>query len=458
MKVIICGAGQVGYNIARYLASEGNDLTVVDQRPELIRKLASSLDVKALIGHAAHPDVLEEAGAADADMLIAVTAVDEVNMVACHVAHTLFHVPKKIARIRSQVYLESMWCTLFSRSAMPIDVIISPEVEVARAMIRRLKVPGALDIIPMVNNRVQLVGVRCHADTPVINTPLKQLSALFPDLQLAVVGIMRDGKPIMPSSETQMVAGDDVYFVVATDQLARGMVAFGQPMGEARRVMILGGGNVGAFVARQIELEHPEVSVHMIEADQARAEAAARALKKTVVLHGSALDPEILEEAGASTAEMVLAVTNDDEINILASLLAKKQGCRRALALLNSNAYSPLTGSLGIDVVVDPRAITVSHILQHVRRGRIHAVHALHEGFGELIEADAMETSGLVGRPLREAKIPAGVFLGAIVHGDKVSIPRGHTVVQTGDRVVLFAAPEAVKKVEKMFAVRLEYF
>ncbi len=458
MKVIICGAGQVGYNLARYLANEGNDITVIDQRPELIRKLSGSLDVKAVVGFASHPPVLEEAGAAEAELIIAVTAADEVNMIACHVAHSLFRVPKKIARIRSQVYLDPQWGALFARDALPIDVIISPEVEVARAMIRRLKVPGALEIIPLCDNRVQLVGVRCRPDSPVANTPLRQLTALFPDLQMAVVGILRNGQAIVPTAETQMLAGDEVYVVVATDQLTRGMQAFGQPIGQTQRVLILGGGNIGVFIARQIEIDYPDVSVHLIENDPLKAEVAARTLKRSVVLHGSALDPDILREAEAETTETVLAVTNDEEINILASVLAKKQGCKRAVILLNSTTYTPLTGSLGIDVVVNPRTITVSQVLQHVRQGRIHAVHALQDDFGELIEADALETSGLVGRPLRDVNIPPGVLLGAIVRGDTVFMPRGHTVIQKGDRVVLFAAAEAVKRVEKMFAVRLEYF
>lgn len=458
MKVIICGAGQVGYNIARYLSNEGNDITVIDQRPDLIRNLASTLDVKAVVGYASHPNVLEAAGASDADMIIAVTAADEVNMVACHVAHTLFQVPKKIARIRSQVYQDAQWKHFFSPEEMPIDVIISPEIEVARAMTRRLKVPGAIDIIPLCDGRVQLVGVRCRADTPVINTPLRQLTALFPDLQMAVVGILRDGKPIVPEADTQMLAGDEVYVVVASDQLTPSMRAFGQPVGQMRRVLILGGGNVGVFIARQIEKDYPDITVHLIENDKDKAEAAARSLKRTVVLHGSALDPDILAEAGADTAETVLAVTNDEEINVLASVLAKKQGCKRAVILLSSNTYNPLTGTLGIDVVVNPRTITVSHVLQHVRQGRIHAVHAMQEGFGELIEADALETCGLVGRPLRDVHVPPGVLLGAIVRGDRVQIPRGNTIIQTGDRVVLFAAADAVKKVEKMFAVRLEHF
>lgn len=458
MKVIVCGAGQVGFNIAHYLASENNDVTVIDQRPELIRKITDTLDVQAILGYASHPSVLEQAGAADADMIIAVTHADEVNMVACQVAHSLFDVPTKIARVRSQSYLEPMWATLFSREHMPIDVIISPEIEVARAITRRLQVPGALDVIPLANDKVRLIGVRCDLQTPLINTPLRQLTVLFPDLNIVVIGIVRNGRPIVPNAEDQMLEGDEVYFVVDTQHVGRALAAFGREDQEARRIVIFGGGNIGLFLAQQIEAEHPAASVKIIESNKERAEYVAKTLHRTVVLNGDVLDPDILAEASVSAAETVVAVTNDDETNILSSLLAKRFGTRRAMTLINKTTYNGLVGPLGIDVVISPRAITVSNILQHVRRGRIHGVHSLHEGFGELIEADALETSSLVGKPLREVKLPNGVLLGAVVRDGTVISPRGNTVVQAGDRVVLFATAEAVKKVEKMFSVRLEYF
>jgi trk system potassium uptake protein TrkA len=458
MKVIVCGAGQVGFNIAHYLAGESNDVTVIDQRPDLIRKITDTLDVQAILGHASHPSVLEQAGAGDADMIIAVTHADEVNMVACQVAHSLFNVPTKIARIRSQTYLQPMWAALFNREHLPIDVIISPEIEVARAITRRLGVPGAIDVIPMAGDKVRLIGVRCDQQTPLINTPLRQLTVLFPDLNIVIIGIVRDGRPIVPTAEDQMLDGDEVYFVVDTQHVPRALDAFGREGQEARKIVIFGGGNVGLFLAQQIEEEHPAASVKVIEADKERAEYVAKSLHRAVVLHGDVLDPEILTEAGVAHAEAVVSVTNDDETNILASLLAKRYGARRSMSLINKTTYSALMGPLGIDVVVSPRAITVSNILQHVRRGRIHAVHSLHEGFGELIEADALETSSLVGKPLREVKLPNGVLLGAVVRNGAVISPRGTTVIQAGDRVVLFAASEAVKKVEKMFSVRLEYF
>jgi len=458
MKVIVCGAGQVGFSIARYLASEGNDVTVIDQRPELIRKISDSLDVQAVVGHASHPGVLDGAGAADAEMLIAVTHADEVNMIACQVAHSLFHVPTKIARVRAQDYLEDQWATLFSRENMPIDVTISPEIEVAKAVIRRLRVPGATELIPLANNKVRLLGVRCTEQTPVVFTPIRQLSALFPELSIVIVGIVRQDRPMVPSPDDQMLPGDDVYFVCATEHQARSLAAFGHEEPEARRILVLGGGNIGLFLAQRLERDFPHVSVKVVEQDRARAEFVAKTLTRSVVINGDVLDQEILEEAGVEHTETVVAVTNDDENNILASLLAKRHGCQRAITLINKSTYNPLVATLGVDVVVNPRSMTVSTILQHVRRGRIHSVHSLHEGFGELIEADALETSGLVGRPLREVRLPSGVILGAVVRGENVISPRGGTVLKAGDRVVLFAAAGAIKKVEKMFSVRLEFF
>ena len=458
MKVLVCGAGQVGYDIARYLALEDNDVTVIDQSPELIRRVSDALDVQAVVGHASHPDVLKQVGAEDADMIIAVTYADEVNMMVCQVAHSLFGVPTKIARVRHQSYRQPMWANLFSRDNMPIDVIISPEIEVARAVTRRLQVPGSFEMIPLVDDKVKLVGVRCEDTCPLVNTPLRQLTHLFPDLNIVIVGWLRDDLPIVPSADDQMLPGDEVYFVVDSEQLTRAMAAFGHEEPEARRVLIFGGGNIGLFLAEEIENEHAWVSAKVIELEVERAEVVAGRLRRTVVLCGDVLDPEILEEAGVGAAETVVAVTNDDETNILSSLLAKRYGCQRAITLINKGTYEPLVTTLGIDVVVSPRNITVSTILQHVRRGRIHSVHTLREGFGELIEAEAMETSSLVGAPIKEAHLPPGVLLGAIVRDGQVISPRGNTIVQAKDRVVLFAAKEAVRKVEKLFSVRLEYF
>lgn len=458
MKVIVCGAGQVGYHIARTLATEDNDVTVIDREAELIDKITGTLDVKGVVGHASHPDVLERAGAAGAELMIAVTHFDEVNMIACEVAHALFDVPTKIARVRNQSYLQPAWANLFSRDHLPIDVIISPEVEVAKAIGRRLQVPGAFDMIPLADDKVRLIGVRCGSECPIINTPLRQLSGLFPDLSLTTVGIVRESHAFVPTDEDAMLLGDEIYFVADTAHVARAMALFGYEETELHRIVILGGGNIGLTLAQEIEARHHAISAKIVEVSKERAEAVAEALSKTIVLNGDALDPDMLEEANVRSAETVVAVTNDDEVNILGSLLAKNGGARRAVTLINKSSYVPLVGSLGVDVVVSPQAITVSTILQRVRRGRIRSVHSLREGFGEIIEGDALETSSLVGKPLRDANLPNGVIVGAVVRDGKVSVPRGDSVIRAGDRVIIMASARAVKTVEKMFAVRLEYF
>ncbi len=458
MKILICGAGQVGYNIARHLAMEGNDVVVVDQSPDLVRRINDSLDAQGIVGHASRPDVLERAGAGDADMLIAVTQTDEVNMVACQVAHSVFEVPMKIARIRDQSYLDPAWANLFSREHLPIDVIISPELEVAKAIGRRLRVPGCFEMISLAEDKVRLLGVRCGANCPLINTRMRELSQLFPSLNIIIVGMLRNDEPIRLTGDDHILVGDDVYFVVETSQLSRAMAAFGHEEPETRRLLICGAGSIALQLAKLVEQDFPDVMVKIIEASAERAAAVASMLSGTVVLHGDVLDPVILEEAGVVTTDTVVAVTDDDETNVLGSLLAKRHGASRAITLLNKETYEPLVKTLGIDVIVSPRNITASTILQHVRRGRIYSVHTLREGFGELIEAEALETSSLVGAPLRDIKLPPGVMVGAIVrNGDFIS-PRGATVIQNKDRVVLFAVSEAVRKVERLFSVRLEYF
>lgn len=458
MNILICGAGQVGFTIARHLAMESNSVTVIDKSPELIRRVNDTLDAQGVVGHGSRPDVLQRAGAEDADMIIAVTQTDEVNMVACQVAHSLFEVPTKIARVRHQSYLDARWASLFSRDHLPIDVIISPEVEVSRAITRRLRVPGAFEMIPLVDDKVRLLGIRCEAGCAAVNTPVRRLAQLFPDLNMVVVGLIHGEQAVRLKGDDVIAAGDDIYVVVETDQVPRALSAFGHEEPEVRRVLVCGGGNIALLLAQTIERDHNWINVKIIESSVERAAVVASLLSRTVVLHGDVLDPEILEEASVEATDTVVSLTDDDETNILASMLAKRHGAKRAITLLNKSIYEPLIATLGIDVVVSPRNITVSSILQHVRRGRIYSVHTLREGFGELIEAEAMDTSGLSGISLKEAHLPDGVMVGAIVRNGQVLTPTGNTVILAGDRVVLFAAPETVRRVEKLFSVRLEYF
>lgn len=458
MKVIICGAGQVGSAIAAYLAEEGNDVTLIDQNSELIAEVNENLGVTGIIGHASHPDVLSSAGAADAEMLIAATQFDEVNMVACHIAHSLFKIPVKIARVRDQSYLNPSWIHLFSRGEIPIDVVISPEIEVARAIANSLRVPGAYNIIPLAEGKVQLVSVICKKDCPVINTPLKHLTPLFPDMEIETVAIIRGDKKIIPNGDDEMQAGDEVYFVVSTAHLSRAMAVFGCDESQTRRVLIIGAGKIGMRLAEEIRRTSPDVSVRMIEADLARAQDASERLAGVTVVHGDALSSEILEESNVGASEAIVSVMNHDESNIIVSMLAKQHGCERAITLINNHAFTQLVSSLGVDAVVNPRAITVSTILQHVRRGRIKAAHSLRDGFAEILEVEALDTSAIVNTPLRDLKRPKDMVFGLIVRGDDIIVPQPDTLIKPDDRVIILAAHDQVKKVEQMFAVRPEYF
>jgi trk system potassium uptake protein TrkA len=457
MRVIVCGAGRVGVGIARRLSRENNEVTVVDQSKELIRAVAERLDVRGVVGNGAYPETLEEAGAREADMIIAVTFSDEVNMVACQIAHSLFKVPTKIARIRAQGYLDPRYSDIFSRNHLPIDVIISPEREVSEAIIQRMSTPGAFEIKTFVDGRVWAVGVKLRDDCPIVNTPLRQVAELFPDLKITIVAVKRGDNIWRAHSGDMLEPGDQVYFVADRTDVTRALEIMGEAARQARRVIIVGGGNIGLFVAKGLE-KMGAMKIRLIERDRKRAELIAEELERTIVLQGDGLDRAVLREAGVADAETVVAVTDNDQVNILASVVAKREGARRSMALVNDQDYGPIAEAVGVDRYVDPRATTISTILQHIRRGRIKGVYSLSDGAAELIDAVALETSPLVNKPLRDAELPEGVMIGAVFRDNEVQMPTGDTVINAGDRIVLMSMRENVKDVEQMFRVSIEYF
>jgi len=341
---------------------------------------------------------------------------------------------------------------------IPIDVRISPEIEVGEMVLRRLSLPGAFETVSLAEESVTMVGVSCEEDCPIVDTPLRQLTELFPDLPAVVVGVVRDGRLFVPHGDDQLLAGDDAYFVARDDQVERTLKIFGHEEQRARRVIIAGGGNIGLYVSEKLEELETGPRLKLIENDRTRATIIAEQLKRTVVLNGSALDEELLREADAGSAETMVALTNDDQINILSCVMANRLGCQRTLCLLNNVGYASILRSLGIDAFVNPRTITVSSVLRHVRRGRIKGVHAVQNGAGEIIDAEALETSPLVGQPLRELDLPAGLRIGAVWRKGEVLIPDGSTTIMAHDRVVIFAMAEHVRDVERMFRVSIEFF
>ena len=451
MRVIICGAGRVGYGIAHRLATEQNTVTVVDLSPELVARVTTELDVRGVIGHGSHPDILKAAGIESADMIIAVTHSDEVNMMACQVSHSLFNVPTKVARVRDQSYLESEWNDLYSREHMPIDIIISPEVEIGKAILRRLHMPGAFEVVPFADNAVKLLGIHIDDDCPIVATPIRQIPDLFTELQAEIVGVRREGEIFVPTEDDQLYVGDDAYFVVQSEHANRLLEIVGTNEDRARHIVVIGGGNVGTFVAKELESING-IRCRVIEYKKKRAEKTAELLRRTVVLNGDAMTAEIQQEAGVPEAELVLCLTNDDKTNILAGVLAKKMGAKQVVSLVNDVSIQELVSELPIDKIVDPRAATVSSILRHVRRGRIRDVFTLSDGKAEVIEGEILETSMLAGKKLEDIKID-GIAIGAVIHEGIVSRLVNNLTIKKGDHLVLMVEKTALKQVEEIFRV-----
>ena len=457
MKIIVCGAGMVGQNIARYLASEGNVVTVIDMNPTVVRDLTDNHDIRGVVGFASHPDVLERAGAADTDMIIAATYSDEVNMVICQVAHSIFDITDKIARLRTDNYTNAIYADMYRRDHLPVDVVISPEKSVAAAMARRLRKSAAFDGETFLMGGAQFIGLRIDDNCPIVNTPLRQLSELFSTFHGAVMGIRRDGKLFVPHANDQILFGDDVYLFATKDDEDRAYEIFGKINQRVGHVVLIGGGEIGLGIAKILEAES-NTRIKIIERDRGRAEALADMLTRTVVLCGDGLNPELLKEANIAKADTVLAVTDDDKINLLATARAKSMGADHGIALVNDTTLDDLAEPLSIDTIINPRAITISSILQHIRHGRIHKVYVVGANEAEVIEAQVLATSSLNGKRVRDIDWPDGSVVGAVRKSGEVLIADADTRLDDGDWVTVFALRTEVSAVERLFQVTLDYF
>lgn len=458
MKIIVCGGGQVGYGIVRYLASGDADIVLIDTDANQIKRATDRLDVKGILGNAALPNVLEEAGAKDADILIAVTQFDEVNLIACQIGATLFGVPTKIARIRDQNYRSPKWADLFDQHHLCVDKIISPEAEIANILLQLSQISGIFDYIPITDPKVKLLGVLCTEDTPIIHTPLRQLGELFPYLNFNIVAVFRDKEGFIPRGKDQLQPDDKVYFLVETDKVQRALSAFGYEEKHSKRLIISGGGKVGLSLAKQLKQDLPKLSFTMIEKNREIALQIVEELQDKIVLFGNTLEPDFFKELNLSGDETFMALTNSNETNILSSSLAKYHGCKRTISLVTTQNYDPIIRSLSIDAVVQPNLVTISSILKHVRRGKIQAVHSLREEFGEIIEADLLETSRLIGPPFSEIELPKGIMIACIIRGKLVIFPNDRTILESKDHLIVIAEKAQIKKAEKMFTIGPDLF
>jgi len=456
MKIIILGGGQVGSSVAANLASEANDITVVDTDTGRLEALRDRLDIRTELGCASHPDVLRRAGAEDADLILAVTNSDETNMIACQVAYTLFHTPTKIARVRAAEYLDVP--ELFTQEALPIDVLISPEQVITDYMERLIEYPGALQVLDFAGGKARLVGVKAYYGGPLVGHELRALRDHIPGIETRVAAIFRRGKAILPEGDTLIEADDEVFFIAATENIRAVMSELRRLDKPYKRVMVAGGGNIGTRLAKTLEARY---QVKLIDHNAQRSRAISEQLERTIVLMGDAADEELLLEENIENTDVFCAVTNDDEANILSAMLAKRLGARVVMALINRAAYVDLVESGEIDIAVSPHQATIGGLLAHVRRGDVVVVHSLRRGAAEAIEAVAhgdRKTSSVVGRAIEEIKLPKGATIGAVVRGDNVIIAHHDTVIEAGDHVILFLVDKRrIVDVERLFQVGVTF-
>ena len=458
MKIIILGAGQVGGTLAEHLASEANDITVVDTDGDRLRDLGDRLDIRTVQGRASLPNVLRQAGADDADMLVAVTNSDETNMVACQVAYTLFHTPTKIARVREAAYL-TRGEELFDNDAIPVDVLISPEQVVTNYIKRLIEHPGALQVIDFAEGKAQLVAVKAYYGGPLIGQQLRQLREHMPNVDTRVAAIFRRDRPITPRGDTIIEADDEVFFIAARANIRAVMSEMRRLDESYKRIVIAGGGQIGERLAEAIESRY---QVKIIEMNPARCRYLSDTLDSTVVLQGSASDRDLMLEENIADADVFLALTNDDEANIMSSLLAKRLGAKKVMTIINNPAYVDLIQGGEIDIAISPQLATIGTLLAHVRRGDIVSVHSLRRGAAEAIEAIAhgdSKSSKVIGRSIGEINLPPGTTIGAIIRDEEVLIAHDSTVINAGDHVILFLVDKKhIRDVEKLFHVGLSFF
>ena len=458
MNIIICGAGRVGFTIAKLLSEQGHSITVIDQSSEDIQKINDSLDVKAIVGKATYPSILEKANAAETDMIIAVTRNDEINMLICQIAFSIFNIPKKIARIRSQDYLNPKFTRVYNKENLPIDVIISPEIEIARSIQRKLEAPGALDSVPFAENQIRLLEILIKDNCKLIDLKLNELTNKFPNLDANIIAIIRKDKSFIPKKTDQVKVDDKIYVIINSSQMAETLEAFGHSEKISKKILIIGGGNIGYNLAKNIEDTLEGVRVKIVEKDKLRSEYLANELNNTIVINGNGLDEEVLSEANLDEAETVLALTNDDEDNLMVSVLVEKFAKdqkdiedKRTMALINKPNYSLLQSSLKIDDLIDPRMNTVSSILKHIHKGTIENAYTISNGEYEVIEAEIIESSELINKELKNSNLPEEIRIGAVLRNKKVIIPKSDFIFKKDDKIVLIVKKDTIGVVENLF-------
>lgn len=451
MKIIVGGAGNVGKSIVRYLNQGNNDIIVIDTDQQKLDELSKEYDVQPVLGSVSHPDILEMIGADKADMIIAATDIDEVNLVACQVAYSLFNIPKKIARVDSKYFLNPLWNTLYNEKNLPVDLVISPDIEIAKAILRIIKIPGTCEVIPLANNKLHLLSFKCNDSCPFLHHKISNIIKISKDLEISIVALARNGNTFMPKPNETIQNNDEVYFLTETAKMNNAIAAFGLEHNHNEKIVIFGGNAISYYIAKQLEEDNNVLSCHILEENENAAKKMAQLLENTVVLQGEMMSDFMLEEANINKADIAIAVTSKDKDNLLASLLSQMSGAASTLSLVNSRSFDNLVDNINSNVIIDRSSITISNILQELRKAHLHDAHSLGRGFGEIWEIKIAEDNLNSGKSIKELNLPEKCRIDAIYRNEKIIYPSEDEKIEVGDLLIVFVASQAIKRAERIF-------
>ena len=451
MKIIVGGAGNVGKSIVRYLSQGNNDIIVIDTNQTQLDELAKEFDVQPVLGSISHPDILEMIGADKADMLIAATDIDEVNLIACQVAYTLFNIPKKIARIDSKYFLNPLWNMLYNEKSLPVDLVITPDIEIAKAILRIIKIPGTCEVIPLAGEKLHLLSFKCSDSCPFLNQKVSNIVKISEDLEISIVALARNGKTFMPKPGETIQNNDEVYFLTETSKINNAIAAFGLEHNNNEKIVLFGGNAISYYIAKQLESDNNILSCHILEENESAASKLANILENTVVLQGEILSDIMLSEAGIDGADVAVSITQNDKDNLLASLISQMSGVPSTISLVNSKSFDNMVDNINSNIIIDRSTITISSILQELRKVHLEDAHSLGRGFGEIWEIKIEDTNLLIGKTIKEINLPERCRIDAICRNNQIIYPSENEIIHADDLLIVFVASSAIKRAERIF-------
>ncbi len=451
MKIIVGGAGNVGKSIVRYLSQGNNDIIVIDTDQQKLDNLSKEYDIQPILGSISHPDILEMAGANKVDMIIAATDVDEVNLVACQVAYSLFNIPKKIARIDSKYFLNPLWNMLYNEKNLPVDLVISPDIDIAKAILRIIKIPGTCEVLPLAHNKLHLLSFKCANTCPFLNYKIADLATVGKDIEMSVIAITRNGRAFVPKPDETLKNNDEIYLLIETSKIDETISSFGLESNRIEKIVLFGGNAISYYIAKQLEEENNNTNCYILEENAQNALKLAQLLDNTVVLHGELFSDILLSSANIEKADISIAVTSRDKDNLLASSVSHMSNVPSTISLINSKSFDYMLNQINSNIIIDRASITISNILQELRKVKLEDAHSLGRGFGEIWEIKVSEDSAINGKNIAELNLPEKCRIDAIYRNENIIFPNNNEKIMSGDLLIVFVATQSIKRAEKIF-------